>query len=109
MLHWRDTRAKSVGKTAEQVHAISQAVVQLYATLKLTIPGFLMLLMGSFIAFDRLNEHDPQSWFGLLLIILGIATIRLLARKSWGRYLELKRFSNAVHDDSCTKAQNDFE
>jgi NAD/NADP transhydrogenase beta subunit len=110
LLYWRDTRAKSAGKTAAQIEATSQAVVQLYVTLKLAVPGVLMVFLGSFMAFDRLQEHDPEALlFGLVLVILGGATIRLLARKSWGQYLELKRFSNAAHDDRWTKAQNDLE
>jgi len=94
LLYWRDAAARAAGKTPEQIQAASLAVVELHSTLHRSIPGVLIILMGTFLALERLQERDPESvGIGVLLVIIGFALILLLARKNWQKYLELKRLS----------------
>ncbi len=94
LLLLRDRAAKAQGKTPEQVKAGFAALLQLRSTLQRAIPGVLIIVFGIFFAFDRGRQHESDWWIGLLFIPLGWILVSLLARKSWRRYLELRRFAD---------------
>jgi len=94
LLRWRDRIAKSQGKTSEQVRARFAAILQFRSTLERCIPGVLTITFGTFFALDRGRQHESDWWIGLLFIPAGWVLIPLLARKSWRRYLELRRLAD---------------
>jgi hypothetical protein len=99
VLRRRDRLAQREGKTAEQVHADFAASEQLRSTLTRTILGALLIIFGVFFAFDDYARHDSGWWFGVAFLAAGWVLIRLMARTSWRRYVELRRFTEMKHDD----------
>jgi hypothetical protein len=93
LLRWRDSIAKSQGKTLEQVRARFAAILQFRSTLQRCIPGVLVIVFGIFYAVDRGRQHESDWWIGLLFIPAGWVLVPLLARKSWHRHLELQRLA----------------
>jgi hypothetical protein len=94
LLRWRDSVAKSHGKTAEQVRLRFSAIMQFRSTLERCIPGVLLVILGIFFALDRSRVHDSDWCVGLLFIPFGCVIVVLLARKSWRTYLELQRLAD---------------
>lgn len=94
LLRWRDRAAKSQGKTSEQVRVRFAAILQFRSTLERCIPGVLIIIFGIFFALDRGRQHEPDWWIGILFIPAGWVLVPLLARKSWRRYLELRRLAD---------------
>jgi hypothetical protein len=93
LLHLRDRIAKSQGRTPEQVQARFFAALQFRSTIERCIPGLIVIAFGSFYVYDRSREHESDWWIGLLFIPAGWVLVLLLARKSWRRYLELRRLA----------------
>lgn len=93
LLHWRDKVAKSQGKAQEQVRARFSAILQFRSTLERCIPGALIIVFGIFYAIDRGRQHESDWWVGLLFLPAGWVLVLLLARKSWHRYVELRRLA----------------
>jgi hypothetical protein len=94
VLRWRDSLAKSHGKTPEQVRLRFSAIMQFRSTLQRCIPGVLLVVLGIFFTLDRVRDHDSDWWVGLLFIPFGWVLVILLARKSWRRYLDLQRLAD---------------
>ena len=95
LLHWRDKNAKAQGKTPEQVKAGFAVLMQLRTTVYLAAPGLVMLTFGTFFGIDRYREHDSEWWYYILFIAIGWVLVPLLARRSWRRYLALRKFADA--------------
>jgi hypothetical protein len=93
LLHLRDRIAKSQGKTEGQVQARFFATLQFRSAVERAIPGVLVIVFGSFYVYDRSRAHESDWWIGLLFIPAGWILVLLLARKSWRRYLELRRLA----------------
>lgn len=91
LLHLRDRLAKAQGKTVAQFQAPFFAILQLRATLEYSILGVLTVIGGIFWVLDRSRQHESDWWYGLPLIPAGWVFIVLLTRRSWCRYLELRR------------------
>jgi len=72
---WRDSIAKSQGKTAEQVRARFGAILQFRSTLQRCIPGVLIIVFGIFYAVDRGRQYESDWWMGLLFIPAGSSTL----------------------------------
>jgi hypothetical protein len=90
----RDRFAGAHGKTNAQIRARFSAWLQLRRTLYLCAPGILVMTFGIFFAIDRGRDHDSDWWHGLLFIPAGWFLVPLLARRSWKRYLDLRRFAD---------------
>jgi hypothetical protein len=106
LLRWRDRAAQSHGKTSEQVRARFAAILQFRSTLERCIPGVLIIIFGIFFALDRGRQHEPDWWIGILFIPAGWVLVPLLARKSWRRYLELRRLADkSEYDYASTEHQ----
>lgn len=99
LLRRRDRIAQCGGKTPEQIQVDFAAAEQLRSTLTRTIPGALLIIFGVFFAFDDYARHDSEWWFGLAFVAGGWLLVRLMARRSWQRYLELRRFTEMNQDD----------
>jgi hypothetical protein len=94
----RDRFAKAHGETDAQIRARFDVWLQLRRTLYLCAPGILIMTFGIFFAIDRGRQHDSDWWQGLLFIPVGWFLVPLLARRSWKRYLELRRFADKNAD-----------
>ena len=94
----RDRFARAHGKTNAQIRARFYAWLQLRRTLYLCAPGILIMAFGIFFAIDRGRDHDSDWWHGLLFIPAGWFLVPLLARRSWKRYLDLRRFADKNAD-----------
>ena len=99
VLRRRDRIAREEGKTKEQVQASFSALLQFSSTLYRAVPGVLIVVFGIFFAIDRGRQHESDWWIGILFIPVGWVLVPLLARNSWRRYLELKRFAEMTPDD----------
>jgi hypothetical protein len=99
LLYWRDSYAKSHGKTIAQVQARFSATLQFRWTLELCIPGVIFMVFGIFWAIDRGRQHESDWWVGLPFIALGWVLVPLLARKSWRRYQELQKLAGETENE----------
>ncbi len=98
LLTLRDRFVKGHRKTAAQIRARFSSMLQLRNTLYLCAPGVLVMVLGMFFAIDRGRQHDSDWWQGLLFIPVGWFLVPLLARRSWKRYLDLRRFADKNDD-----------
>ena len=99
LLHLRDRIAKSQGKTEGQVQVRFFATLQFRSAVERAIPGVLVIVFGNFYVYDRSRAHESDWWIGLLFIPAGRVLFLLLARKSWRRYLELRRLAEKGEGD----------
>jgi hypothetical protein len=98
VLRWRDRRAKEEGRTPGQVHAGFQALLQLRSTIYRAAPGLLLIALGMYSAVSGYYDGNSEWWYLLLLIPFGWALVIVMTRKSWRRYLELRRFADEVRN-----------
>ncbi len=99
LLRRRDRIAAQQGKTKEQIQADFAALLRLRTTLYLAAPGVLLIVFGLYFAAFRSQQGDSDWWTGLLFIVGGWFLVPLLARNSWRRYRELRRFAEMTPED----------
>ncbi len=103
----RDRVARAHRKTPVQVRARWDSLVELSRVMKFAAPGLLIIAFGAFFVWASYTDGSPDWWLGLLAIAVGWFLVPLFARRSWRRYVELRRVADG--DDEQQSSDTLFE